>query len=224
MVKRVISCMIAGICLWSLWTFFSLPSSTAQEISAANTSRYLGDGKWDWTVFIKASPEVLNQVKCVEYTLHPTFTKRFISVCELGNKDCPFGYHAKGWGTFEIPVKITFKNGTSSFQKHMLTFTAPDVKKEPLHFTADNVATQVREGLWDWTVFIQGPDDALDQIQCVKYTLHPTFPNPEREVCKRGTGEHAFALSSRGWGTFSINIRIFLKNGQVQELRHKLKF
>jgi len=36
---------------------------------------------------------------------------------------------------------------------------------------------------------IQGSDNALDQIQCVKYTLHPTFPNPEREVCKRGTGE-----------------------------------
>ena len=35
-------------------------------------------------------------------------------------------------------------------------------------------------------VFIQAPPAVLSQIKCVEYTLHPTFPNPVRQVCDRG--------------------------------------
>jgi len=42
-------------------------------VAVANTSTYAGSGRWNWTIFIDADAATLRQIKCVEYTLHPTF-------------------------------------------------------------------------------------------------------------------------------------------------------
>jgi transcription initiation factor IIF auxiliary subunit len=81
-----------------------------------------------------------------------------------------------------------------------------------------------RPGWWLWTVFIEGPEEALRRIRCVEYTLHETFPDRVRTVCERGRGREAFALSSSGWGTFTVRIRAILDSGRVQELTHPLRF
>jgi hypothetical protein len=90
--------------------------------------------------------------------------------------------------------------------------------------TTDNIAVPADGNRWDWTIFVRASDDILNQINCVEYTLHPTFPNPVRTVCALGGKDRAFALSSNGWGTFQIGVKIFLKNGQVINLTHPLKF
>jgi transcription initiation factor IIF auxiliary subunit len=158
----------------------------------------------------------------VEYKLHPSFPHPDQKVCSLGDPKYPFALSGNGWGTFEIPVKIIFKNGQTRSLKHNLQFDTPFIQAA-LPITADNSARKLSSGYWSWTVFIKAPNDVLDQVKCVEYTLHPTFPNPVQEVCNRGTGP-AFALSARGWGTFQIRIRVLLKNGGVQELTHYLKF
>ena len=94
----------------------------------------------------------------------------------------------------------------------------------PLPLTADNVATKVREGAWNWTIFLQGPEDALNQIRCVEYTLHPSFPEPVVTVCQKGSASRAFALSGSGWGTFEVGIRVIAHDGREQKLTHHLKF
>ncbi|MEW5800777.1 MAG: M4 family metallopeptidase [bacterium] len=94
----------------------------SQEISTANTSTYIGDGWWDWTVFIAAPTQVLNQIDCVEYTLHPSFDPPQVSVCNIGDPSYPFGLNANGWGTFLIYIEITFKDGSSCNLEHMLVF------------------------------------------------------------------------------------------------------
>ena len=95
-----------------------------------------------------------------------------------------------------------------------------------LPITADNIAVKSKttEKYWDWTVFIQGPEDVLDQIKYVEYTLHPTFPNPVRIVSERGLHPYAFPLRTSGWGTFTIKIKVFLKDGRFQVLSHLLSF
>ena len=100
---------------------------------------------------------------------------------------------------------------------------APAVEAE-LPITAGNVATKVGEKLWNWTVFVQAPINVLAQVQCVEYTLHSTFNNPVKKVCRRGSSEHAFALNANGWGTFQIKIRVLLKDGRNQFLTHFLRF
>jgi len=208
---------LAGMCL------ILCLSSDAQEISTSNTSRYVGNGRWDWTVYIRAVPQVLNKIRCVEYKLHPTFPNPVRNVCALEDPHYPFGLKSNGWGVFEISIKVIFRNGTVRHLRHMLKFEAPPVK-DSLPITPDNVANEVRAGLWRWTVFLRGPDEVLEQIQCVEYTLHPTFPDPVQEVCDRGEGPHAFVLTATGWGTFQIKIRVFVKDGHVQELTHQLEF
>lgn len=90
--------------------------------------------------------------------------------------------------------------------------------------SVDNVAEEVCDGWWDWTVFLEAPEDELARISCVQYRLHPTFPDPVRLVCDRGKGPRAFPLSSSGWGTFLIEVRIYLKDGEVLETTHRLQF
>ena len=89
--------------------------------------------------------------------------------------------------------------------------------------STDNIASPAGNNRWDWTVFIRADEQTLGQINCVEYTLHPTFPNPVRTVCSRGQG-YPFALSSNGWGTFTIRIRVFMASGKIIPLEHYLRF
>jgi WD40 repeat protein len=90
--------------------------------------------------------------------------------------------------------------------------------------TADNVAESIGNNKWNWTAFIKGDRQSIGEIKCVEYTLHPTFPDPVRLVCEPGDPQRPFGLSATGWGTFSIGIRVFMKNGTHEDLRHQLKF
>lgn len=195
----------------------------AQAVGVANTSRYVGDGQWDWTIYLTAPRDVLPNVRCVEYRLHPTFPNPVQRVCSLGDPGFPFALQGKGWGTFEVAVAVTFKNGEAQHLRHMLAFEARSVEQE-LPLSAANTAREQRRGWWQWTIFLQGPEEALGQVRCVEYTLHETFPDRVRAICERGRGREAFPLSSSGWGTFTVQIRVILDSGRVQELTHLLRF
>src|SRR5262245_16892214 len=52
---------------------------------------------------------------------------------------------------------------------------------------------------WNWSVWIDAPQEQLDQIQYVEYTLHPTFAERVRRVTDGGA---KFRLDSAGWGEF----------------------
>jgi transcription initiation factor IIF auxiliary subunit len=198
-------------------------SALAQEISAANTSRYVGNGRWEWTIFIKASSELLDGIKHVEYKLHPTFPNPIRRVDSQGDRSFPFGLMCKGWGTFEVGIEVVLKNGRTRHLTHTLVFESPPVA-QPLPITVDNTAESIRNGRCRWTVFIEGPDEALAKIQCVEYTLHPSYSEPVRELCERGETACAFALSEVSRRAFEMKIRVFLKDGSVQKLTHYLKF
>ncbi|MEW6351100.1 MAG: pYEATS domain-containing protein [Thermodesulfobacteriota bacterium] len=91
-------------------------------------------------------------------------------------------------------------------------------------FAADNVAEPAGDKTWNWTVFVKPDSRRLNDIACVEYRLHPTFPNPVRMVCKRGDPRYPFGLSATGWGTFSVGIRVLLKDGSRHDLSHELRF
>lgn len=72
---------------------------------------------------------------------------------------------------------------------------------------------------WKWAVWIEGGDDALDQIDYVEWVLHPTFPDPIRKSRDRAK---KFRLETGGWGVFLIHARLKMKNGETIPLRHHL--
>jgi hypothetical protein len=89
-----------------------------QEISVDNTAICIGENRWSWKVFLKASPQVLQNIECVQYTLHHTFRNPVQRVCTIGDENYPFAYSATGWGMFEIQIRVFMKDG----QKKDLTY------------------------------------------------------------------------------------------------------
>ena len=76
------------------------------------------------------------------------------------------------------------------------------------------------EDWWKWAVWLEGPDDELDQVESVEWILHPTFPNPVRRSMNR---DDKFRLETAGWGVFPIRARVKTKDHQEIVLKHDLK-
>ena len=57
-----------------------------------------------------------------------------------------------------------------------------------------------------WTLYVRSPDQNFDlskAISKVVFQLHPSFPQPTRELC-----EPPFEVTETGWGEFEASIRI----------------
>jgi transcription initiation factor IIF auxiliary subunit len=74
------------------------------------------------------------------------------------------------------------------------------------------------EDWWKWSVWIEGED--LTQVEKVIWKLHPTFPDPVREVVDAGTN---FRLDTAGWGTFIVRADMFMRDGKRKPLTHDLE-
>lgn len=93
-----------------------------KDISTVNASKFVGGGRWNWTIFIRAPTDVLDKIRYVEYRLHPTFPNPVRRVSQIGNSKQPFALSTNGWGVFKIPVKVVLKNGEVRCLEHMLRF------------------------------------------------------------------------------------------------------
>jgi hypothetical protein len=89
-----------------------------------------------------------------------------------------------------------------------------------MNIRVEQAATRRGQDSWDWSVWLEGSDEALDQVETAEYVLHPTFPNPVREMSNRANN---FRLNARGWGEFMIHVNIHLKDGETVKYDHWLK-
>src|SRR6266481_886362 len=64
-------------------------------------SVYRGNDWWDWSVWVEASAESLDQIEYVEYKLHPTFPEPILRHTNRGEK---FRLASSGWGEFTIAI------------------------------------------------------------------------------------------------------------------------
>lgn len=190
--------------------------SRGQGLIVKNTSKYLGDRTWEWTIFVDGPDSLLDQVEYVKYTLHPTFSN---PVQARDNRPEKFSLTRIGWGTFVIPVQIVFKNGSSQLLYHQLVFE--EVQRPIGNLRPANTSQHLGEGRWRWTIYLDGNSQDLDRVKCVEYTLHPTFSNPIQLICNRSS---QFAFTAIGWGTFVVRIKAFLIDGSIKEMRYQLVF
>ncbi|MEM9856510.1 MAG: pYEATS domain-containing protein [Bacteroidota bacterium] len=68
---------------------------------------------------------------------------------------------------------------------------------------------------WSWSVWIDAKREYLEEIDSVVYILHPTFKDRVRTI---SSIESNFKLSSKGWGEFTIFIRIYFKDSEKKPL------
>jgi hypothetical protein len=74
---------------------------------------------------------------------------------------------------------------------------------------------------WRWSVWLDAPAEELDNIKDVVWKLHPSFSPPDVRVDSRQNG---FRLTTSGWGEFEVQAEIHRLNGEVDSLRHWLRF
>lgn len=74
---------------------------------------------------------------------------------------------------------------------------------------------------YQWGIEVAANDNILNKIDYVKYKLHESFPNPIQIVRAR---EQKFRIGGQAWGTFTVFINIYFKDGTVGEGSYKLKF
>ena len=82
------------------------------SISLENTSKFsekIGDTSWySWTAYISCSePDSLDDIKFVEYHLHPTFKN---PIRRIFKKDGGFPFKTRGWGVFNLRAHVVFKD------------------------------------------------------------------------------------------------------------------
>ena len=100
--------------------------AAAQAVSVENTSSFVGNGRWDWTVYLRADKALLGEIKCVEYTLHPTFPNPLQVICERGNEETPFALDGSGWGEFNVQITVKFTNRPPLQLTHWLKLSSPN--------------------------------------------------------------------------------------------------
>ena len=92
---------------------FTLASSVSgQSVKANHTARYIGNGRFTFTLFIQADDNTLKKIESVEYTLHPSYRPPTYTVKKLGNKRYPFAVSNTGSGEFNVRIKVKYKQGT----------------------------------------------------------------------------------------------------------------
>ena len=74
---------------------------------------------------------------------------------------------------------------------------------------------------YEWLVYVDEDESVLQHIESIEYLLHRTFSNP---LQRRNDPKKRFALKSNGWGTFTIYITVFFKNGTELKTSYYLDF
>ncbi len=120
--RWIIVVLLGALCWVGLSAHAQAQAPCAQPICTQNTSRNIGGGRWDWTVFIDPRSADLNKIKCVEYTLHPTFPNPVRMVCDMGSSAEPFALRSNGWGTFQIKIRVLLRDGSIRDISHQLHF------------------------------------------------------------------------------------------------------
>ena len=85
------------------------------NLQLENSWKYVGDDHWKWKAYLVGSD--LEQVKYVEYVLHPTFSPEVVRVRDPNEG---FFMETNGWGTFELKAIIHFKGGGKTTLTHDL--------------------------------------------------------------------------------------------------------
>ncbi len=239
--------LAASIACTSFWVARTVFSQTS-EIAFNNSAKYLGNGRYDWTVYVDASKTTLARIRSVQYTLDPTFPNPVRNVSTRENK---FTLSSNGWGEFTIYAKVLFTDGKTSNTKYRLNLTKAlrassstqgiEEERKPAvpptretssggaargdSIAAANTSRSIGNGRWEWSVFVVAEEKVLNKVQYVEYTLHPTFSDPVQRVGERGSERgKGFALKATGWGTFEIAVKVVFSDARTRFLRHQLKF
>jgi len=194
-----------------------------EGIQCQNTSRYVGNEQWEFRIFIKASDEILRGINRVEYILPTSFREPPHSINQLGDNREPFLLIYRAPGRFSISIRVIFSNGQiREMPKYIVRIDERRVET-PYQIRAEHEMRQLGNSRREWSVFLRATKAALDQIELVKYTIPSMGWGSESsyEVSDQGN-VRAFNISGYCSMNFSLQIRIYFRDGRYQDLTHQI--
>ncbi len=98
------------------------PPQQERELVVENTANFLKGDRWEWTIYIAAPDEVLEQIECVYYILDPSYREPKREVCDGRSNDSGKGFFLTdmAWEPFEVSVRIRFIDGETRSLVHRL--------------------------------------------------------------------------------------------------------
>jgi len=102
------------------------PTNVANQINVKQSSEYMGNNWWKWSVWIDGPPAVLKDIQSVTYNLHSTFPD---NVREQTNAAEKFRLSSEGWGEFTIHAEIKPRSGHKITKRHWLTLEYPSAPR-----------------------------------------------------------------------------------------------
>jgi len=98
------------------------------NICLSNSAFSKGNDKWTWSVWLEGEDHELDQIKSVEYILHPTFRNPNRTITD---RNSSFRLDSNGWGEFMIHAKITTVHDTSFNIDHWLRLSEEGEEAAP---------------------------------------------------------------------------------------------
>lgn len=88
------------------------------------SEKYVGNNYWNWSAWIEATTEELDQVSLVTWILHPTFSP---SRVPTEDRSSQFRLDTAGWGTFMLRAELRLNDvAEAKIIKRMLQLHYPD--------------------------------------------------------------------------------------------------
>ena len=106
-----------------------------------------------WRVFVDENSDALDQIKSVQYLLHPTFPNP-LRISE--NRKSKFALESSGWGNFNMQITVTFNDETKCETSYNLDLGKPWPAEETLKKVED-----VPENLF----FVNGIPDLYEALK-----------------------------------------------------------
>jgi transcription initiation factor IIF auxiliary subunit len=92
-------------------------------LSIQQSERYVGNSRWQWSVWLNGESDELDSIDHVVYILHPTFID---PVRRVDDRTTNFRLDTSGWGTFTIHARIVHRDGHETALEHNLVLLYPD--------------------------------------------------------------------------------------------------
>lgn len=99
------------------------------ELKIERATEYQGNDYWRWSVWLSGPATDLDQVKYVEYRLHPTFPN---PVRRIDSREDNFKLRSAGWGEFLIYANVATKNGDTIRLSHRLELRYPSGQRRQI--------------------------------------------------------------------------------------------
>lgn len=107
-------------------------------------SKKYNDDWYEWCVFVDEGSDIINVIKSIEYTLHPSFPDPVRLVTSKGNK---FALFSSGWGGFSVKIRVNYEDGSSTSTSYFLKLDGSWPIKKSLKEFPDSDTQNVYDSL-----------------------------------------------------------------------------